>query len=115
MSIPDDILIDARRRFLPRANVIGVGWGPKLRNGQVVARHSIVVFVDVKLPIEMLGRDDLIPTEHRNIPTDVRVPVLTPEAAADPHVPADRCLTDHTWIDWGRVHERHTARQPRPR
>lgn len=115
MTIPDDILIDARRRFLPQAGVIGVGWGPKLRNGQVVAQHSIVIFVDAKLPVESLSGDQVIPAVFRNIPTDVRVPVLTPGTVADSPLGSDRCLTDHTWIDWGRVHERGEARRRGPR
>jgi hypothetical protein len=102
---------DARRSFLSFDGVVGVGWGPKLRDGRVVARQAIVVFVERKLSAGDVGEGQLIPAEFRGVPTDVRVPQLTPapvserdEAEGGP--PAEGCLPDVQWIDWPKIHRR---------
>jgi hypothetical protein len=107
--IPDNVWSDARRAFLRLPGVIGVGWGDKIRSGKVVGHQSVIVFVDKKLPVDSLPADQVIPETFQGAPTDVRVPLLTP--GSDPEAPpgADFCLTDHTWIDWGKVHRRHLA------
>jgi hypothetical protein len=107
--ISNNILKEARRRFLKQPGIIGVGWGPKLRAGKVVAHQSIVVFVDSKVPIEVLPPEQVIPDSFNGVPTDVRVPQIAP--AADPQAPpgSDMCLTDHTWIDWGKIERRRVT------
>jgi hypothetical protein len=109
MTIPNDIWSTARKTFLPLRGVIGVGWGPKLREGRVVAHQSIIVLVEMKLPLSSLTPEQVIPPTFRGVPTDVRVPRLTPQAEAGPPPGSDTCLTDHAWIDWGKVHRRRAG------
>lgn len=108
--IGENIWAEARKAFLRLPGVVGVGWGAKLRLGKIVERQSLIVFVDEKLPISDLPPEEVIPPTFQGVPTDVRVPRLTPGSDPQPPPGADFCLTDHMWIDWGKVHRRRLAR-----
>jgi hypothetical protein len=99
----------ARDTFLRYTNVIGVGRGPKIKGGREVAREAIVVLVDRKLRRANVPKGELIPATFGGFPTDVREPHLTVKRKRfDPNTPPDdpndECLTDHEWIDWGKIH-----------
>jgi len=103
----------AREAFLPLDEVIGVGFGPKVRRGRVVARQAIIVLVERKLPARKVPDGHMVPAEFAGWPTDVRTPRLMLEGAPDhgrlEGQPRDFCLTDYQWIDWPKVHKRHSA------
>ena len=105
----DNVWHDARKRFLPFDGVVGVGWGAKLKEGKVVERQAIVVFVERKLPGAEIRDGQFIPAEFGGVATDVRVPQLTPSAATEGDearrdLPSEVCLPDVQWIDWPKVH-----------
>jgi hypothetical protein len=106
----DNIWHEARRVFLPFDGVVGVGWGPKLRDGKVLERQAIVIFVDDKLAAREIREGQFIPAEFQGVPTDVRVPQLTPAqidgVTSDGKIPREQCLPDVQWIDWPKVHRR---------
>jgi hypothetical protein len=102
----ENVFLRARRAFLPFHGVVGVGWGPKLAHGKVVAENAIVVYVERKLPAGEIREGQHVPAAFEGHPTDVRVPRLTP----DPKGPRDRCLTaDVQWIDWQKIHQLNRA------
>jgi hypothetical protein len=100
----------ARRSFLRFDGVVGVGWGPKLREGKVIEQQALVVFVERKVPAREVPEGQFIPAEFRGVPTDVRVPQLTPArtegAPTEGLIPSEICLPDVQWIDWPKVHRR---------
>lgn len=105
----------AREQFVRFASVLGVGVGPKLSGGQVVAAEAIVVLVDRKLQARQVARGELIPPVFEGFPTDVREPVLHVAPRRDvkthPHGPAEWCLAaDARWIEWPKIHELNLAR-----
>jgi hypothetical protein len=106
----DNAWDEARKAFLPFDGVVGVGWGPKLRQGKVAERQAIIVFVDRKLAARDVRDDQFIPAEFRGVPTDVRVPQLAParigDVGADDGIRRELCLPDVQWIDWPKVHRR---------
>lgn len=71
MHVPDDVKADLKRR----ENVVGVGVGPKRRDGEEVDEESIVVFVTEKLPESELDPEDICPetvdVDDRTVRTDV--------------------------------------------
>ena len=106
----------ARDRFLRFRAVLGVGMGPKVRRGRVVADDAIVVLVEKKLPPKKVAKGELIPSVFEGFQTDVRVPVLQPPLPkrkdASPFRDGDWCLTDYQWIDWMKVHEMNLEQHP---
>lgn len=109
-TVRDDTWLRARRAFLPFDEVVGVGYGPKLKDGKIVAHQAIIVFVDRKLPASKVRKGQSIPETFDGLPTDVRVPDLVPggtEHGASQPV----CLPDYQWIDWGKIHRRRTEPQ----
>lgn len=58
-----------------RANVVGVGTGPKRRGGQETGEDAVVVFVTEKLPESELADEDVCPRtvtiDDETVPTDV--------------------------------------------
>ena len=101
----------ARARFLHYDQVIGVGYGPKLVRGRETTSEAIVVFVARKVAKGSVAKDELIPPSFEGFPTDVREPKLTVgterkefDPTEPPDDPNDECLTDHEWIDWGKIH-----------
>lgn len=51
------------RDLLRRKNVVGVGVGKKIANGQVTDQVCVLVFVEKKLPPEKVPRRDFVPRE----------------------------------------------------
>ena len=106
----DNVYLRARRAFLPFPAVVGVGHGPKIRAGKVVAPLAIIVLVERKRPVAEVSSAELIPPYFEGWPTDVRVPKLVPDAprqGGDTRGPQqDFCLTDYQWIDWPKIHRR---------
>jgi hypothetical protein len=107
----------ARELFTRFGTVLGVGVGPKLTGGRVVASNAIVVLVGRKLPARQVPRGEVIPPVFEGFPTDVREPVLTVQSPrrpekGRPHGPAEWCLTgDARWIEWEKIHELNLAQQ----
>jgi hypothetical protein len=100
----ENVWLEARKAFLAFRGVVGVGYGPKERGGKVEVWQAIVVLVEQKLPRNEVPPGELIPESFRGVPTDVRVPRLTPNAASGR---GELCLTDYQWIDWDTIHRRH--------
>lgn len=118
-AVTGNVWLEARKAFLPFRGVVGVGYGPKETGGRVVTRHAVVVLVARKLPRAEVRRDEVIPGVFRGLPTDVREPrlLLEDDETGEPRTPpGDFCLTDHQWIDAGKIHrmrlEQQRARGP---
>lgn len=100
--MPDNLLVRARRAFLPLHGVVGVGYGAKLTRGKLVTPHAIIVLVERKLAREQIREGEHIPSTFDGVATDVRVPRLMPTDDG----PRDRCLTaDYQWLDFGKIHQ----------
>lgn len=71
MHVPDHVRDD----LLGRANVIGVGTGPKRRGGRETGEEAVIVFVTEKLPESQLDEADVCPKtvriDERDVATDV--------------------------------------------
>lgn len=71
MHIPDHV----REDLLRRANVVGVGTGPKRRDGRETGEEAVIVFVTEKLPESELASEDICPKtvtlDDEEVPTDV--------------------------------------------
>ena len=57
--------------LLQRANVVGVGIGEKIKSGLPLGRLCLKVYVERKLPKNMLSKQDLIPQTFSLTETDV--------------------------------------------
>ncbi len=66
-----DPLAEAEERFLDRANVVGVGLGHKITDGEVTDEPAVMVLVSTKLPAAQLSAGDRIGATVENTPTDV--------------------------------------------
>lgn len=98
LDLAAERLEDAREELLAKEGVVGVGYGPKERKGEIVADEvAIVVYVAEKKAEEDVEPDDLVPPTIGNIPTDV----VQIGSRASGRMAAD----DHMWIDYARVHE----------
>ena len=76
-----------QQQLLARANVVGVGTGLRVRNGQFTDEVCVQVFVERKFSPEALGAWDMVPSrvpgyEGANVRTDV-VEAPVPEALQD--------------------------------
>jgi hypothetical protein len=104
------VYLKAKNQFIKFEGVVGVGFGPKLRDNKEVVPEAIIIFVQKKLPKKEIPKGQLIPSVYQGFPTDVREPKLNikrgknfnPNAPPDPE---DECLTDYFWIDWQKIHE----------
>lgn len=71
MHVPDHV----REDLMSRANVVGVGTGPKRRNGRETGEEAVIVFVTEKLPESELAEEDICPKtvdiDGEEAPTDV--------------------------------------------
>lgn len=71
MHVPEHVREDLMRR----ANVVGVGTGPKQRNGRDTDEQAVIVFVTEKLPESQLADEDICPKtvdiDDEEVPTDV--------------------------------------------
>jgi hypothetical protein len=66
-------LAEAREVLSGKKNVFDVGISYKTTDGKTTNQLSLVVYVFEKQSPEQLSEDDMIPTEIKGIPTDVRV------------------------------------------
>ena len=55
------------------ANVVGVGVGPKMRNGQPTGEMAVKVFVSRKVPLDELSEADRVPPTLEGFATDVEL------------------------------------------
>ena len=60
------------KKLLQLANVVGVGVGYKLVDGQQTDTISVIANVVQKKPISQLARQDVVPAELDGILTDVQ-------------------------------------------
>jgi hypothetical protein len=77
---------DATERLLAIPDVVAVGIGPKIVNGEATGEPAIRVFVRRKLPADQVPPEQLIPGEIDGVTTDVAVggdPVLVATAPVD--------------------------------
>ena len=66
-----DVLQRNRHKLLKKANVVAVGIGLKVVDGEKTPQMSIVCSVRKKVPLTKLKKKDLIPQEIENVATDV--------------------------------------------
>lgn len=104
------VYLKAKDHFIKFDGVVGVGFGPKLRDNKEVVPEAIIVFVVKKLPKKEITEAQLIPSVFEGFPTDVREPKLNIKSGKkfDPNLPPDpedECLTDYFWIDWKKIHQ----------
>lgn len=57
--------------FFSKANVVGIGFGYKTKNGILTSQKTIIVLVKRKYPIQYLNSKDIIPRKYNGISTDV--------------------------------------------
>lgn len=113
-AVRENVWLEARKVFLLFRGVVGVGYGPKVKGDKIVTRHAIIVLVEKKLPPREVPQGEVIPAVFRALPTDVREPrlMLTEDELGEPgRLPEDFCLTDHQWIDAGKIHRMRLEQQ----
>lgn len=71
LSQARDIYRQVFSELLDRNNVLGVGLGYKVREGQVSDELSLIISVSQKLPLAQLTPQDLIPKAFQGLLTDV--------------------------------------------
>lgn len=62
-----------KKQLFSLPNVISLGIGPKIREGQSTGETAIKVFVSKKVDQGDLEAQDRVPTELDGVPTDVEV------------------------------------------
>lgn len=62
-----------KKQLFSLPNVISLGIGPKIREGQSTGETAIKVFVSKKVDQGDLEAHDRVPTELDGVPTDVEV------------------------------------------
>ena len=62
-----------KKKMYSMPNVISLGIGPKLREGQPTGETAIKVFVSKKVEQNELATHDRVPAELDGVPTDVEV------------------------------------------
>jgi hypothetical protein len=93
----------ARQEFLPRENVIGVGFGFKESGGRVQRDvPAILVYVLKKKDKAQLAAKELIPSSFGDLPTDV---IQIKPGSSPAH---DRF--HGMWIDQGKIHDTNPDR-----
>jgi hypothetical protein len=93
-------LDEAREELVAKDGVIGVGYAPKERGGQIVdGEIAIVAYVVEKKGEDDLKPDDVVPSTIGRIPTDV----VEIGSRKNPRLARD----DYMQIDWALVHERN--------
>jgi hypothetical protein len=65
------ILQRHQEALLRKSNVIGIGIGEKVSNGQNTGRAALVTFVERKLPMSELAVTDVVPPVIERVTTDV--------------------------------------------
>ncbi len=67
----DRVRAAAEDELLGRGHVVGVGFGYKVSGGEQSETPSLMVLVDYKVPENLLGSNDLVPSTVGDHPTDV--------------------------------------------
>ncbi len=67
----DEVKKRHRKMLLQLPNVVGIGVGPKIINGEPANVMAIKVYVRSKIPKEQLKEEQCVPKEIEGIPTDV--------------------------------------------
>ena len=62
-----------KKQLLSLPNVVSLGVGPKIKDGQSTGEIAIKVFVSKKVDQNELEVDDCVPAELDGVPTDVEV------------------------------------------
>lgn len=81
--------------------VVGLGFGPRIRDGRVISARQPIVYLD---RIE----------RRSNVPPDVDAEFRTPKLMhrrGEPRRQRRECLTDYQWIFWGKVDQLHRAQR----
>jgi hypothetical protein len=60
-----------KRELMGKPNVVGVGIGFKIVDGQQTDIPCVIVFVKQKVAAESLSADQLVPEQVSDVPTDV--------------------------------------------
>ena len=58
--------------LLQKPNVVGVGIGLRMQDGQMTGELGIVVSVTRKIPLDGLDPTDVIPSELEGVPVDIQ-------------------------------------------
>jgi len=70
-------------KYLDIPGVVGIGIGKKIKNGKMLNRKCITIFVEKKLPKSQLKPEHIIPKKIGNTVTDVveigHVKILKPK------------------------------------
>lgn len=67
-----DIQIRYTDELMAKKNVVGIGIGLAMKEGEYTDEVVLVVMVEQKEPIEALAEEDIIPQEIEGIPVDVQ-------------------------------------------
>lgn len=99
-----EYLDEARQRFLQLDGVLGVGYGPKERGGQILEDEPcIIVYVEEKKDKKALSPQELIPSEYKKVPTDVVVPGRRSVLFYNNY--------DFRWMDGEKIHAKNPHRE----
>ena len=91
-------LEEAKKEFMKYDGVIGVGYGPKEKNEQLLEDEpSIIIYVQEKKTKSKISSGEMIPAEFKGVSTDVVVPGNRATQFYNDY--------DSRWIEWGVVHE----------
>jgi len=97
-------LEDAREGFLQLDGVIGVGYGPKEKRGQIQEDEPcIIVYVEEKKDKKTLSPKELIPSDFRDVPVDVVVPGQRSVQSYNDY--------DFRWLDSEKIHAKNPQRE----
>jgi len=105
------LINEAKEAFYEDENVIGIGVGSKRRGGIVHPDEpALIVYVKTKLAKKEVAKAKLIPSEFKELQTDVWQPFgldapREPEGFIEGHHHSD----DMMFVDWARLHEQWTA------
>ena len=104
---PIQLIEDAKSEFYKDPNVIGVGIGDKRRDGQVHAGDIVLIaYVKEKIPVDAVTEEFVIPTNFRNLATDVVAPFgADAPLEAMGFIEGHQLSDDMSSIDWPRLHE----------
>ncbi len=91
-------LKEATLEFMNLDGVIGVGYGPKEKNEQILENEpSIIIYTREKKPESQVTSGEMIPAEFNGVVTDVVVPGNRATPFYNDY--------DSRWIEWGVMHE----------
>jgi hypothetical protein len=74
-------------------NVVGIGWGPKISNGEETGEYSVIFLVNEKKSIEELSLSEIVPSnitiQNINVKTDVQAGKVHTPLLSDCHTVDD--------------------------